>query len=122
MKKDRHYPLKIWMLSVSILSFSAHAGLWEDSKEAASSAWKKTKEVSNEAWEKTKETGQDIKDGAKQTWDEATESDDKEHSDNSLSDVKKLGDKETYVNAWEGVKESASNPNEPNTDEHGIPK
>ena len=122
MKKNRHYLLKTWVFSVSIFSFSAHAGLWEDSKQAATSAWEKTKEVSTEAWEYSKETGKQIKDGAKESWDDVSAGGSKENSDGSLSDLKKLGEKETYVNAWEGIKESAREPGKPNTDEHGIPK
>jgi len=39
-----------------------------------------------------------------------------------LSDITKLGEKETYVKAWEGIKESAKNPSAPEVDENGIPK
>lgn len=112
----------ILLLTVTVSS-SAYAGLWEDTKEAASSAWETTKEVTSDAassaWEATKETSSDLKDGAVEKWNEATAS---ESDSGSLSDIKKLGDKETYVKAWEGVKESAKNPEAPDVDENGIPK
>ncbi|WP_040724754.1 hypothetical protein [Thiomicrorhabdus sp. Kp2] len=101
-------------LSVA-LSTQANAGLWDDTKELASSAWESTKETSNE-----------LKDSAVKKWDEVTsESSSNNANDDesgSLSDIKKLADKETYVKAWEGIKESAKNPDEPNVDEYGVPK
>jgi len=112
----------IILLSVTVSS-SVYAGLWEDTKDAASSAWETTKEVTSDAassvWEATKETSSDLKDGAVEKWNEATAS---ESDSDSLSDIKKLGDKETYVKAWEGIKESAKNPEAPDVDENGIPK
>ena len=101
------------LASLFALTSQAHASLWDDTKATASSAW-----------QKTKETSQDIKEGAVQKWHEATADKPKESGDDSgsLSDIKKLGDKETYVKAWEGIKESAKNPNKPDVDENGIPK
>ena len=101
------------MTSLLILTSQAQAGLWDDTKEAAANAWQKTKETSS-----------DIKDGAVKKWNEATDDKPDNSSDDSgsLSDIKKLGDKQTYVKAWEGVKESAKNPNKPDVDENGIPK
>lgn len=130
-------------LALALLGFSAQAGLWEDTKNAASSAWESTKEVSSDAWDKTKEVsadtwdktkevssdawdatkeaGRDVKEGAKETWNDAT-APTKEEDSGSLSDVSKLAEKETYVKAWEGIKESAANPSAPDVDENGIPK
>jgi DNA-binding PucR family transcriptional regulator len=115
------------VLALSSASCSAQAGwleetwsetksmassLWDDTKEASADAWQDTKEVSSEAWEDTKKASANALDKV------TPESSD----ENSLSDIKKLADKETYVKAWEGIKESAKNPSEPNADENGIPK
>ncbi len=106
--------MKMLKLSIAGLmmmaSSMAQAGLWEDTKEAASSAW-----------EATKETSSDIKESAVETWNDMTSSEEKEKS-GAVSDIKKLGEKETYVKAWEGIKESAKNPENPEEDEHGILK
>lgn len=123
MRLQKHAFLSI-VLGVSfVASATAHAGLWDDTKEAASSAWESTKEVTKDTasdiWGATKETSRDIKDGTVEKWDEITTSEDEKSS--SLSDLKKLGEKETYVKAWEGVKESVKNPSEASEDEHGIP-
>ena len=96
------------------LSGQAYAGLWDDTKDLASSAW-----------ESTKETSVELKEGAVKKWDEVTteSAQNNNHDDSgSMSDVKKLADKETYVKAWKSIKESAKNPSEPNMDEHGVPK
>lgn len=124
----------------------ANAGLWDDIKESVADMWDSTKEVSSDAWESgkekssdawqatkettadtassaweaTKETGNDLKDGAAKKWQEATSDTPKEET-GSISDIKKLGDKETYVEAWKGIKESAKNPTPPELDSHGIP-
>lgn len=135
--------LKATAFSLVALSFSAQANLWEESKNAASSAWENTKEATSEAWDKTKEvsaetwdktkeasgevwkstkeTGVELKNEAKEKWDAAIESENKEES-SGFGDIAKLADKETYVKAWQGIKESAANPASPNTDENGIPK
>jgi len=160
----------VFLACLVTLASQAQAGLWDDTKETASSAWQKTKETSHDLkegavqkwqeatadkadsdktensseeagalsgvkklgeketyvkdWEKTKETSHDIKEGAVKKWHEVTSDNPKESADNSgsLSDVKKLGDKETYIKAWEGIKESAKNPGKPNVDENGVPK
>lgn len=93
---------------------SANAGWWEDSKEIAADAWQTTQEASV-----------NLKDSAVTKWDEVTSGKDaKADSDDSgsLSDITSLGEKETYVKAWEGIKESAKNPSAPQVDEIGIPK
>lgn len=102
------------VLSLVALTNSAQAGLWEDSKALAADAWQSTKQASV-----------DLKDSAVEKWDEVKKemsSSDSEEESGQFSDIKKLGDKETYVKAWEGIKESAMNPSEPNVDENGIPK
>ncbi|WP_029407715.1 hypothetical protein [Thiomicrorhabdus sp. Milos-T2] len=102
------------ILGLIAITNSAQAGLWEDSKSLAA-----------EAWESTKEASLDLKDSASQKWNEVKKemgSSESEEESGQLSDIKKLGDKETYIKAWEGIKESAMNPSEPNVDENGIPK
>lgn len=120
--------ITLTFLILSTASFYAQAGLWEDTKDAVSSAWETTKEVTSDtassAWEATKETSKDIKDGAVEKWNEATSSDKEAREDDQgiMSDIKKLGEKETYTNTWEDIKHSAKNPEAPKVDEHGIPK
>lgn len=112
-------------LAIGLLTTSAgvQAGWWEETKAAAASAWESTKETTSEiagsAWEKTKEVSSEVKEGAVETWEDATTSD---TSSNSLSDVKKLADKETYAKAWEDIKHSAQNPADAEVDEHGVLK
>jgi len=99
--------MKMFFLACLLgVTSQAQAGLWDDTKETASSAW-----------QQTKETSRDFKEGVVQKWHELT-------SDTSspMTEVKKIGDKETYVKAWEGIKESAKHPSKPNVDENGIPK
>ena len=108
--------MKKILLATTLTAFvtTAYAGWWEDSKEMAADAWQNTKEASVE-----------LKDSAVEKWDEVTsDKGTKAESDNSgsLSDITKLGEKETYVKAWEGIKESAKNPSAPHVDENGIPK
>lgn len=108
--------MKKILLAAILTSFvtTAFAGWWEDSKEMAADAWQNTKEASVE-----------LKDSAVEKWDEVTsDKGSKAESDDSgsLSDITKLGEKETYVKAWEGIKESAKNPSAPEVDENGIPK
>ena len=90
-------------LLISSVSLNAQAGWWSDT-------WHDTKEAATSAWGS-------ITEGAKEVKEEL-----KESSEGPVDDLKKLGDKSTYVKAWEGVKESARNPSEPDVDENGIPK
>lgn len=102
------------ILTLVATASSANAGLWEDSKALAADAWESTKEASVE-----------LKDGALEKWDEVKKdmnSSDSSEESGQLSDITKLGEKETYVKAWEGIKESAKNPSAPNVDENGVPK
>jgi len=126
------------VLAVSSMSFSVQAGwlddawsetksmassLWDDTKEASGEVWQDTKNASSEAWEDTKEVSAGAWKETKKASSEVVDSMTSSQSDeNSLSDIKKLGDKETYVKAWEGIKESARNPGAPNVDENGVPK
>jgi len=108
--------MKKILLATTLMALvtSANAGWWEDSKEMAADAWQNTKQASVE-----------LKDSAVEKWDEVTsDKGSKAESDGSgsLSDITKLGEKETYVKAWEGIKESAKNPSAPHVDENGIPK
>ena len=108
--------MKKILLATILTAFvtTAYAGWWEDSKEMAADAWQNTKEASVE-----------LKESAVEKWDEVTSNkDSKVESDNAggLSAITKLGEKETYVKAWEGIKESAKNPSVPHVDENGIPK
>jgi len=128
--KEYSMKYKQWLaVCVLAISSSVQAGWWEETKEAtadmASSAWQTTKEVSSDAassaWEATKETSSDLKDKAVESWDEVTSSSSDEES-GKLSDITKLAEKETYVKAWEGIKESARNPDEPDVDAVGLPK
>lgn len=88
---------------ISSVSLNAQAGWWSD-------AWHDTKEAASSVWSS-------VTDGAKEVKEEV-----KESSEEPIEDIKKLGDKETYTEAWKDVKESAKNPSEPNVDENGIPK
>ncbi|BCN93556.1 hypothetical protein THMIRHAM_13410 [Thiomicrorhabdus immobilis] len=100
--------------SFMAVASSAYAGLWDDSKQVAA-----------DAWQKVKETSVDLKDSAVDKWHEVKEemnSSGSSEETGSFSDIKKLGDKETYVKAWQEIKESAKNPSEPNVDENGVPK
>ena len=113
--------------TILTLSFNTQAGLWQDTKETAANVWEKTKNASSQAWDAAKETSTDIKKGAQESWKEATAekpepSMQSKEDTGSLSDVKKLGDTETYIKAWEGIKESARNPSAPASDEHALPK
>ncbi|MDX1352537.1 MAG: hypothetical protein R3254_05950 [Thiomicrorhabdus sp.] len=107
----------LMILFVMAFANSANAGLWDD-----------TKEMASEAWQSTKETSVELKEGAVEKWHEVTsraqrsDGDDSENETGSLSDIKKLADKETYVQAWQDIKNSASNPQSSNDDEFGIPK
>ncbi len=99
---------------ISSVSLNVQAGwwsdAWDDTKETASSVWDKTKEKSASAWESVSDEASDVKESV-------TES-----SAGPIEEVKKLGDKETYIQAWEGIKESAKNPSAPDDDENGLPK
>ena len=105
------------ILLVTILAAfvtTANASWWEDSKDMAAGAWQNTKEASIE-----------LKDSAVEKWNEVTSNQESKADSNnsgSFSDITKLGEKETYVKAWEGIKESAKNPSVPHVDENGIPK
>jgi len=91
-------------LLLSSVSLTASASWLED-------AWSDTKEFAVSAWEGVSDKTIELKD-------EVVES----SSDSEvLEEVKKLADKETYVNAWEGIKESAKNPSEAEVDENGLP-
>ena len=90
-------------LLISFVSVNAQAGWWSE-------AWNDTKEAASSVWNS-------VADSAKEATEEV-----KESSEEPIEDLKKLGDKETYVKTWEGIKESAKNPSEPNVDENGIPK
>ena len=99
---------------ISTVSVSAQAGWWSDT-------WSETKEVAASVWDETTEKSASV-------WDSVTDEakavkeDLAESSDGPMEEIKKLGDKETYIQAWEGVKESAKNPSELDTDEHGVPE
>lgn len=105
----------VMLLSVC-LAPSAQADWWDKTKEVASDAWSATKEGAADAWDATKDAASDGSQSVKQEWNREDNPDEAQ-----LSDVKKLADKETYVKAWEGIKQSAQNPEEPSSDEHGIP-
>lgn len=89
---------------LSSVSLTASAGWFEDT-------WSDTKAFAASAWESVSDKTVELKD------DVVESSSDSE----VVEDVKKLGDKETYRNAWEGVKESAKNPSETHVDENGLP-
>ncbi|GKT12046.1 MAG: hypothetical protein ISEC1_P1020 [Thiomicrorhabdus sp.] len=71
-----------------------------------SDAWQGTKEVASSTWDSTSDKAVELKDDAADS--------------EVLDDVKKLGEADTYRKAWEGIKESASNPSEVSRDEHGL--
>lgn len=74
-------------------------------------AWDSTKEAASSTWDSVTDTAGEVKDDVKES--ETTES--------ALESVKKLGDKETYVNTWNDIKESAKNPKDPDN-EFGLPE
>ncbi|MDG6772821.1 hypothetical protein QCB45_00580 [Thiomicrorhabdus sp. ZW0627] len=86
-------------LMLTQVATGAQAGVWENIKEDAAKAWESTKETASGV-------ADDVVDGSKTGYEKA----------------KKLGDKETYTNAWEGLKHSAKNPNKAPEDEAGIPQ
>jgi len=90
-------------LLISSVSLNAQAGWWSDT-------WGETKDAASSVWNS-------VTDGAKDVKEEVTES-----SEEPIDDIKKLGDKETYKEAWKDVKESAKHPSKPNVDENGIPQ
>ncbi len=90
-------------LLISSVSLNAQAGWWSDT-------WHDTKEAATSVWSS-------VTDGTKEVKEEV-----KESSEEPIEDLKKLGDKETYTEAWKDVKESAKNPGKPSVDENGIPK
>ena len=75
-----------------------------------SDAWDSTKEAAGSSWDAVSDKAVEVKDDVKES--ETTES--------ALESVKKLGDKETYVNTWNDIKESAKNPKEASSDEFGL--
>ncbi|WP_319379844.1 hypothetical protein [Thiomicrorhabdus sp.] len=77
------------------VSFGVQADWWQSTKDSAGEAWDGTKKYSAEAWKSTKETVSE--------W-----SDDASKSD-AVKEVKKLGEKETYVKAWEEAKKTSDN-------------
>lgn len=89
--------LTLIMFSSVSVQASWFSETWQDTKDAASSAWESVSDKSGEVKE-------DVADSK------------------LVEDAKKLGEKETYVNTWESMKESLKNPLKPNTDEFGLPK
>ncbi|WP_373020209.1 hypothetical protein [Thiomicrorhabdus sp.] len=77
----------------------AQAGVWENIKADAAEAWQSTKETASSM-------AGDISESSKEGYENA----------------KKLGDKETYSNAWADIKNSVKNPSSETVDEAGIPE
>ena len=75
-------------------------------------AWDSTKEAASSTWDSVSDKAVEVKEDVKES--ETTES--------ALENVKKLGDKETYVNTWNDIKESAKNPKDASNEEFGIPE
>lgn len=104
---------KVLLLALFFSATSVQADWWQDTKDFAGAAWQDTKETSIE-----------LKDKAVEAWNKENPQNDEqddERSSGQLSDIKKLADKETYVKAWEDIKESAKNPEDAVVDENGIP-
>lgn len=91
----------IGLIALQTLSVAplANAGVWENIKSDAADAWEATKETSSELADDVVESTQV-----------------------GIEKAKKLGEKQTYVDTWEGIKASAANPESPETDEAGIPQ
>ncbi|WP_319557667.1 hypothetical protein [Thiomicrorhabdus sp.] len=87
--------LIITALVLLSVTSTAQAGWWDSTKEGASEAWEATKDASSRAWQSTKETVSEWRD-------EAADS-------NAAKEVKKLGEKETYVKAWDEAKKASDN-------------
>lgn len=96
-KKTNTSLLTVSILAGMILSSPAQADLWQDTKETAASVWELTKEGAGSAWEKTKALTEDAKES------EAFEN----LKEGASSAADTVSDKETYVNAWGAVKDSA---------------
>ncbi|NPA71702.1 MAG: hypothetical protein GXO35_02610 [Gammaproteobacteria bacterium] len=103
----------ILLASVSVTAQADWLGdSWGEAKSLGSSLWEDTKSVSGEVWEDTKAV-------SASSW--ASVKEEAGSGENSMSDIAKLADKETYVNAWEGIKESATHPSAAEVDSAGIP-
>lgn len=91
----------ICLIALQAFSVSslANAGVWENIKSDAAEAWEATKESSSELADNVVE-GTQV----------------------GIEKAKQLGEKQTYIDTWEGIKASAADPESPETDDAGIPQ